>query len=39
MEGSSVDAATCTAMSNALGINPWVDLVDYAGGMGCENID
>lgn len=38
-EGSSVDAATCTAMAGALGINPWVDLVDYAGGMGCENID
>ena len=39
MEGSSVDATTCTAMAGALGINPWVDLVDYAGGMGCENID
>ncbi|MDP4667290.1 MAG: hypothetical protein NWS62_00865 [Gaiellales bacterium] len=39
MEGSSVNAATCTAMANALGVSPWVDLVDYAGGMGCENID
>lgn len=39
MSGSSVDAATCTAMANALGASPWVDLVDYAAGMGCENID
>ena len=39
MEGSSVDASTCTAMANALGASPWVDLVDYAGGMGCENSD
>ena len=39
MSGSSVDATTCTAMANALGASPWVDLVDYAGGMGCENID
>ncbi len=39
MEGSSVDAATCTAMAAALGANAWVDLAGYAGGMGCQNID
>ena len=39
MEGSSVDPATCTAMQGALGADAWVDLVDYAGGMGCQNID
>lgn len=39
MAGSSVMASTCTAMASALGPNAWVDLVDYAGGMGCENID
>jgi len=39
MEGSSVDAATCTAMAAALGTNPWVDLAGYAAGMGCQNID
>lgn len=39
MEGSSVDPATCTAMQGALGADAWVDLVDYAGGMGSQNID
>ncbi len=39
MEGSEVGSTTCLAMSSVMGINPWVDLVDYAGGMGCENID
>lgn len=39
MEGSDVDAATCTAMATALGPNAWVDLAGYAAGMGCENID
>ena len=39
MEGSSVDARTCTAMATVLGANAWVDLAGYAGGMGCQNID
>jgi hypothetical protein len=39
MEGSSLDARTCTAMASVLGTNAWVDLAGYAGGMGCENID
>jgi hypothetical protein len=39
MEGSAVGAATCTAMAGALGPDAWVDLVDYAAGMSCENID
>jgi len=39
MEGSDVDATTCSAMATVLGPNAWVDLVDYAGGMGCQNID
>jgi hypothetical protein len=37
MEGSDVDATTCTAMASVLGVNAWVDLAGYAGGMGCEN--
>ncbi len=37
--GSSVKSTTCRAMQSAMGQNPWVDLVDYAGGMGCENVD
>ena len=39
MEGSDVDATTCTAMASVLGPNAWVDLAGYAGGMGCQNID
>ncbi len=38
MSGSSVKSTTCLAMASVMGINPWVDLVDYAGGMGCENV-
>lgn len=39
MEGSDVDATTCTAMASVLGPNAWVDLAGYAGEMGCQNID
>ncbi len=39
IEGSSVRPTTCLAMQSAMGQNPWVDLVDYVGGMGCENVD
>ena len=38
-EASSADVSLCTAMQNALGNDSWVDLVDYAAGMGCENVD
>lgn len=38
-EGSDVDMTTCRAMAMALGVNAWVDLAGYAGGMGCQNID
>ncbi len=39
MSGSSVKSTTCLAMQSAMGQPPWVDLVDYAIGMGCENFD
>lgn len=39
IEGSDIDATTCTAMAAVLGVNAWVDLAGYAGGMGCQNID
>lgn len=39
MEGSSVNAATCTAMASAIGASAWVDLAGYAAGMDCQNID
>jgi len=39
MEGSSVDATTCTAIASVLGPDAWVDLAGYAAGMGCQNID
>lgn len=38
-EGSSISQAQCKAMSKLLGVEVWGDLVDYAAGMGCENID
>ncbi|MGI9116708.1 MAG: hypothetical protein ACR2JV_03620 [Gaiellales bacterium] len=38
-EGSDLPAGTCTALASVLGPNGWVDLVNYASGLGCQNID
>lgn len=37
-EGSDMSPAQCKATANLIG-DAWVDLVDFAAGMGCENID
>jgi hypothetical protein len=38
-EGSSQSNAQCRALKNLLDADVWQDLVDYADGMGCHNID
>lgn len=38
-EGSAIAPAQCKATKHLLGIDVWVDLVDFAAILGCENID
>lgn len=38
-EGSSQSKAQCRALKNLLDAGVWQDLVDYADGLGCQNID
>lgn len=37
--GSSLAASECTALKMLMGVNGWQDLVGFASGMGCQNVD
>lgn len=38
-EGSAVGNSQCKALASLMGPQPWGDLVDFAAGLGCQNID